>query len=393
MFGLNNGHRSPVRRNNAERYVFLMLISFAVSVVGTRLFLSLTGFPQIATGELHIAHVLWGGLFLFIAMMLQLIFINRWAHTVSAIIGGIGVGQFIDEVGKFITQSNDYFYPAAAPIIYAFFLIGVLIYLQTRSRQNRKPRGEFYRAIEGLLEVLDQDLEPKEAAVIEERLHYVLANTRRADYAKLASHLLEFIQRDHVRLHPDQTSLFTRTNKWLMNFELRFGTRRRLKTVIMIGLVVLGVLQLTDLYLSILALVSPTALESLTHNLINTQAQVNGANNVQWFLVRMTLEGIVGIMMLVGAVLLGIGQDRLSNRISYFALVVSMTTVSLLVFYFDQFSTILSLLAQLVLLLFIAHYNRRYVRSVDTAKQRETLLRAREATQLRREQALRRQPG
>ncbi len=53
-----------IQREAAERYLFLTLIGFAVSVAVTRFFLSITNYPQIGSGELHIAHVLWGGLLL-----------------------------------------------------------------------------------------------------------------------------------------------------------------------------------------------------------------------------------------------------------------------------------------------------------------------------------------
>ena len=51
----------PVERLGAERYLRLMLLAFAASVILTRLFLSLTGYPQVGNGTLHIAHLLWGG--------------------------------------------------------------------------------------------------------------------------------------------------------------------------------------------------------------------------------------------------------------------------------------------------------------------------------------------
>src|SRR3970040_3181863 len=100
--------RRPVRRGRVERYLLLTLLSFAASVALTRLFLELTGYPQLGNSELHIAHVLWGGLMLFVAALLPLIYANRWVYDAGALLAGIGVGLFIDAVGKLINQSNTY---------------------------------------------------------------------------------------------------------------------------------------------------------------------------------------------------------------------------------------------------------------------------------------------
>ena len=124
--------RTAVRRARAETYLLISLTAFAGSVIATRLFLELTGYPQVGGGELHIAHALWGGLLLLVAALLSLILANRWASIASAICSGLGVGLFIDQVGKFITQRNDYFFPPAAPVIYAFFLLMVLLLVVVR---------------------------------------------------------------------------------------------------------------------------------------------------------------------------------------------------------------------------------------------------------------------
>ena len=119
--------RRVVERAHAETYLLISLIAFAASVILTRLFLVITGYPQLGNSVLHIAHALWGGLLLAIAVLLPLILANRWALIMSATLSGLGVGLFVDEVGKFITQANDYFYPPAAPLIYALFLLMVLL--------------------------------------------------------------------------------------------------------------------------------------------------------------------------------------------------------------------------------------------------------------------------
>ena len=152
--------RTPVRRQGADTFLLITLLSFAASVAVTRLFLTLTGYPQIGGGGIHIAHVLWGGLLLFVAALLPLIFANRWVYTVGAVLAGAGSVCSLMRSASSSPRANDYFYPGAAPIIYAFFLLTVLLYLQIRRPPSLDPRAELYRALEGLEEVLDRDSRP-----------------------------------------------------------------------------------------------------------------------------------------------------------------------------------------------------------------------------------------
>jgi len=103
-----------VRRLDADRYLQLVLLGFGGSIVVTRLYLDLTGYPTVGGGTLHIAHSVWGGLLLFVGGMLPLVLKNRSALPWAALLTGIGAGLFVDEVGKFITDDNDYFFDAAA---------------------------------------------------------------------------------------------------------------------------------------------------------------------------------------------------------------------------------------------------------------------------------------
>ena len=65
--------RSAVKRDQAESYLLISLVAFAVTVIGIRVFLEATGYPQIGNSVLHIAHAIWGGLLLFIAVILPLL--------------------------------------------------------------------------------------------------------------------------------------------------------------------------------------------------------------------------------------------------------------------------------------------------------------------------------
>ncbi|HEY70544.1 MAG TPA: hypothetical protein G4O08_08180 [Anaerolineae bacterium] len=352
--------RRPVQREGAERYLLVTLISFAASVAATRLFLELTGYPQLGGGELHIAHVLWGGLLLFVAALLPLIFANRWAYLLGALGAGLGVGLFIDEVGKFITQTNDYFYPAAAPLVYAFFLLTVLVYLQVRRSHAHTPRAELYRALDGMQEVLDRDLDTEERQALEARLRFIAEHAKHPSFSRLSRELLDFICDDELALVPDVPSFWERILTWLQKFEVQWITLRRLRGMLVGGLVGLGVVQFLGVIRLIWAVRDPLSMERMLTDLVS-MGKVTSASAMAWFIGRISLEGIVGLFLLGGALFLAVGKERLGERLAYYGLLVSLTVTNLLVFYFEQFSTIITASIQFLLLLGLIRYRRRYI--------------------------------
>jgi hypothetical protein len=360
--------RRPVKREGAERYLLWTLLSFAASVSLTRLFLWATGFPQAGGGELHIAHVLWGGLLLFIAALVPLILANRWAYTLSALLTGAGVGLFIDEVGKFITRSNDYFFPAAAPIIYVFFLLTVLLYLQVRRPPSTDARTELYCVFDDLQEVIDHDLDAQERADIEERLRNIASQAESPDLARLANELLHFLMADSLYLVPHVPSLWERWMGRLWALQMRWVRQRRLKAILVGGLASLGALALADLARLLWAVRSPELLQRVLANLI-AESRIAAASGLGWFLAHVALQGSVGLLLLFAAGLLVAGRERQGIRLGYLGLLLSLTAVDLLVFYFDQFAAILPALIQFALLLGVLFYRRRYLTVREESRQ------------------------
>ena len=238
--------RSPVRRQRAERYLLVMLLAFAASVGLTRFFLEVTGYPQLGGGGLHIAHVLWGGLILFAAAIAPLLWSNRWVYPVGALLAGIGVGLFIDEVGKFITQTNDYFFAAAAPIVYAFFLMTVLLYLRVRKPGRRDLRAELYHVFDGLQEWLDHDLDRKERAGLRNDLSWIAAQSHQPGWSRLGQVLLDFLDVEAREPPPSRRGWWSR---WLLGTWLRFRrwlNEPRLRAILQGGLGGLALLALKN---------------------------------------------------------------------------------------------------------------------------------------------------
>ncbi|WP_129667199.1 hypothetical protein [Phytoactinopolyspora endophytica] len=117
----------------------LFIVSAVSAILATRGYLILMGYPQIGSGGLHIAHMLWGGLLMLVSHVLLLGFLGPRVKGASAVIGGVGFGLFIDEVGKFVTSDNDYFFQPSFAIMYVVFVGLVLVMHRLSDRSPRDP--------------------------------------------------------------------------------------------------------------------------------------------------------------------------------------------------------------------------------------------------------------
>lgn len=351
--------KSPVRRLLAERYLLISLISFAATVLLVRLFLEITNYPRVEFGTLHIAHVIWGGLFLFAAALLPVMFANRWAIFWSAFLSGVGFGLFIDEIGKFITQTNDYFYPPAAPLIYACFLLTVMIYLQFRRPRPSTTREDLYHIFSMMEELLDEDLDEEEKSFLIQRLSHIINTSTDKTLVRLAQSLLDFLLSDIlISSKPPANTLEKRWAELIHKTEKIF-TRQRLYYLLIGGLIWHGVISLLGLFNLTLISIQTINLEpSRIVEIIQTPPP-----NIppDWLLVKAASQAAIGIFSISAAALLILRRDEPAIRIGILVLTTSLTVVNLLVFYLDQFSASINAIFEFALLLGLINYRRRFI--------------------------------
>jgi hypothetical protein len=351
----------PVRDQAADSFWMLLITALSITVMVTRVYLELTGYPQVGDSTYHVAHVLWGGLLLFVAVALPLSIVNRYALWASAVLGGIGAGLFIDEVGKFITQSNDYFFPLAFPIIYGFILLCVWLYWRIRRHQPRDTRTLLYHALEDLKQVLDNDLDPFEHRELLTELKLVAAQATDPSELRLAKELLDFVQSRELRL-ATKPNFAERLIEDLRRVFANRPARWTLKTILVLGWGLMSINALAKLS----ALVVLASEQGLLHKTLGEFVVVSGksqyvVNNERMLLTMQLLIIAAGVMALAAAILLLLRRDAAGVRIGTVALIFSLCVVNFLTFYFAQLYALIEAAGQVFLLVVAGLYRWRFL--------------------------------
>ncbi|HEV8252555.1 MAG TPA: hypothetical protein VGQ66_04155 [Candidatus Limnocylindria bacterium] len=340
------GLRRPVRREGAEHYLFLTLVSFAATVMATRVYLEVTGYPRIGGGELHIAHALFGGFFLFVAALLPIVLAGRRVYRVAAVVGGIGIGLFIDEVGKFITTQNDYFYPAAAPLIYATFLLAVIVYLRVRRRVQPDPRSLLLTSLQLMEEAVDDDLQDHERDALRYRLGAAVVQAPLEEQRRLASALLAFVESQELDIAPDAVNRFQPVFEWWASRRDQWIGGRGARAALVVALFISGMRAVIDLGVALTQI-----------------GGVDPSTSTRLFsldMLHLVVEGIAGGLLLAGALLMALTRgDRLGASLAEYGLLVALSLADLASFYLRQFATIEVALLHGLLLFGVVAYRRQ----------------------------------
>jgi uncharacterized membrane protein YwzB len=334
--------------DRSSELMVIVLVSCALTIAVTRLFLVLTGYPQIGGSTFHLAHALWGGLALFLAGAMALTVLNRGAAVVYALLTGVGFGLFVDEVGKFITQKNDYFFPLAAPIVYASLLFILLFTELVRRHQLRSPRAHLLAAISLSQTIADGTVSPREITAMEN--HIRQARTGSLDDASAA--LLNGIEAsiafaDRV----DDTFAFAARAihrvRSLVDSWLPANRARRLTRLAMAVFCVLGLIQLA---LLVGAAFTPDGLrKALT---LSVHEQPVGEFGQIVLVLTWVFNAILTV--LVGITWWALRPRRLRRRLAlrcgYGAMLLMLLLGNLLSSYVDQFAVLIEAALQVITL-------------------------------------------
>lgn len=203
-----------VRNIRAMDELELFLVMGVTAILTVRILLDLTGYPQLGGRSLHIAHMLWGGLLMLAAALFRLMLLGKWVEYVSAFFGGIGFGLFIDEIGKFVTQDNNYFF---APSFSLMYIVFVLIYLVAHWVLNKRR----YTKTEYLMNSVNQMLEVRNGFLREDEKKEIQIYLEKSDQSDpLAIALKDFTGK--IETVPTWSPGFfarmmTRLSKWYMS--------------------------------------------------------------------------------------------------------------------------------------------------------------------------------
>lgn len=336
---IDSGGRKFLLRNfNATDYLELFLVSAVSAVLVIRLFLHLSGYPRLGGDRLHIAHMLWGGLFMLAGIIILLSFLGRGTRRTGAFLGGIGFGTFIDEIGKFVTKDNDYFFQPAVSLIYITF---ILIYLAVRMIHWPRPAG----AEENMVNALQEIKEGIISGMDPERRRRILEYVGRArEREQLAGALGELVQRVREIPAPSDPYLLERLKHRVFGWYRRLTRWPRFARL----LIVFFLIQLGIKVINIATLIIwPDWHISLDPALPRVDRIVAGITFAEW--AQLASAALSGVFVALGIFYLR-SRRLLAFQMFRHSILVSIFITQVFVFYRDEWSALTMLVFNLLVL-------------------------------------------
>ncbi len=333
------------RRVDLGAQLDTLLICAVVTILIVRTELYLTHYPQLGGHGLHIAHLLWGGLLMLISLSLLLAFVTPSVRQLAAVVGGIGFGLFIDELGKFVTADNNYFFKPSAAIIYCVFIVAFVIVRQL-ARRSAFTRREY------LLNVIDMIKDVPLLRMGDERRARATRLLARADQSDPLVPLLRQMLDDPRALHPCRrfpgSRHAVRLRERLLQAVDQPGFERLV--VVLVGVWVFGLLlQAAGLTAYTTPHLRGQEVFRLGSHVTNIPLSDEERGFIRWALVLSTL--VAATFAITGLVHFVRGNRKAAFAMFERALLISIFLIQVFAFAHAQFAAVIGLIIDLALFL------------------------------------------
>lgn len=342
-------NKNLIKRENAADLILILMISGLITLLVTRFYLQLRGWPTISFGVWHIAHANWGGILMVIGCMLTLIFHGEKIRKTSAIVSGMGWGLFVDEVGKYITKNNDYWFQPAIIIIYISFIILYLIYRHLEINQLQDTKTLLYTAITKLEDVAENELDDNEKREMVKNLEKVIRKEKDLNIKNLAKGLKLFFEKQETKkINPNSWWRVLITKTGYYSYNKFFKTR-----MVTYGLVVYASVWAIDrIQETIRILINPQKMQMLQK--FSDGYDLISKSDFYMMTGKIFFDLIAAIFFVMGIFFMTTKKKFKGLRFFQMGLIVSIFLSSVFKLYFEQFSEVWVLATSIILFFVIS---------------------------------------
>jgi hypothetical protein len=345
-----------VVKEDASESILTVLIWSVASLLSTRLYLKLMNYPEIGGGTWHVSHAAIGGVIMIIGVILMLVFVGKKMKNISLIIFGMGTGLFIDEIGKYLSKDNNYFFRPAIIVMYVFFVCLFLISRYLKRFLPKDNRAIFYSVLNRMEEVANDDLEKNEKKIIEYKLKEIIKTEKTESIKLMADGMLTTLQK--IRAKSDKSVRVWRKQISKI-FQISYDKFFRRK-LIMIGLWGYSIYYAIDKISDILR-ISTSQQKMMMIEKFYTDFNFFGKSDVYMIVGQMVFDVIASVLFLLGARYFWSKKRLRGIRFFKYGLYVSLLLGSIFRFYFEQFGAISDLVLGIVILEMLNQYRREIV--------------------------------
>ena len=340
------------KREDASELILTVLIWSVASLLVMRLWLTVTGNPKVAIGDWHIAHVTEGGMLMLTGMMINLIFHGNKSRKMSAVVFGVGFGLFIDEIGKFVSSDNDYWFRPAIILIYVTFIVLFMIYRKLNKSNLKDSKTLLYCVLTKLEEVAEGDLETEEKKQLLKKIDTLIKMDGKGNSLTLALELRKVVEKMETKKDREKGKLYWWWDKTKI-FSYKVFKRKLVKYLLAGYSVYFAIDKFIE---GVKFLSSPEKIKSIVNFYSNYD--FFGKTDLYMAGFKMIFDTISGGLFLLGWYYF-LKKKRVRG-VTYFrwGLLVNILLASVFKFYFEQFSGVFGLALAMGVFTLLGEYRK-----------------------------------